>query len=97
MKYPDAERVKGMILWWASLSGPTALPGNYTVKLSKNGSVVSEEQFELLKDPRSTASDEDRRMGGQPTSRQNVARFSQSFVVPVVLRFRIRVQRGWRS
>ena len=59
MKYPDAERVKGMILWWASLSGPTALPGNYTIKLSKNGSEVSEAQFELLKDPRSTASPED--------------------------------------
>lgn len=59
MQYPDAEKVKGMILWWASLSGPKALPGKYTVKLSKNGTVLSEQEFTLLKDPRSSATDED--------------------------------------
>jgi photosystem II stability/assembly factor-like uncharacterized protein len=59
MKYPEAEKVKGMILWWASLNGPKALPGEYNVKLSKNGSSVSEQTFTLLKDPRSTATDED--------------------------------------
>lgn len=59
MQYPDAEKVKGMILWWASLSGPKALPGEYTVKLSKNGTVISEQEFTLLKDPRSSATDED--------------------------------------
>lgn len=59
MQYPDAEKVKGMILWWASLSGPKALPGDYSVKLAKNGKIVSEQTFTLLKDPRSTASDDD--------------------------------------
>lgn len=59
MQYPDAEKIKGMILWWASLSGPKALPGNYSIKLTKNGKVVSEQNFTLLKDPRSTASEED--------------------------------------
>lgn len=59
LKYPDAEKVKGMILWWASLSGPKALPGTYVVKLSNNGNTVSEQTFNLLKDPRSSASDED--------------------------------------
>jgi photosystem II stability/assembly factor-like uncharacterized protein len=59
MQYPDAEKVKGMILWWASLSGPKALPGEYVVKLSKNGAIVSEQTFNLLQDPRSSASEED--------------------------------------
>ncbi len=59
MQYPDAEKVKGMILWWASLKGPKALPGDYKVKLNKNGQIVSEETFSLLLDPRSTASPED--------------------------------------
>lgn len=59
LKYPDAEKVNGMILWWASLSGPTALPGDYSVKLSKNGQALSEQTFTLLKDPRSSASKED--------------------------------------
>jgi hypothetical protein len=59
MQYPDAEKVKGMILWWASLRGPKALPGDYTVKLSKNGILYSEQTFTLLKDPRSSASEED--------------------------------------
>jgi len=59
LQYPDAEKVKGMILWWASLSGPKALPGDYTIKLSKNGKVASEQTFTLLKDPRSSATDED--------------------------------------
>jgi len=59
LKYPDAEKVKGMILWWASLNGPTALPGEYKVMLSKNGKELSEQKFTLLKDPRSSANDED--------------------------------------
>ncbi|MFK5958026.1 MAG: glycosyl hydrolase [Lutibacter sp.] len=58
MQYPDAEKIKGMILWWASLRGPKALPGDYKVKLSKNGISVSEQTFTLLKDPRSSATGE---------------------------------------
>jgi len=58
MMYPDAEKVKGMILWWASLSGPKALPGNYTVELTKNGTSKSQE-FTILKDPRTEATDAD--------------------------------------
>ena len=37
MRYDGAERLKGMILWSASLRGAKAVPGNYTVKLSVNG------------------------------------------------------------
>ena len=58
MMYPGAEKVKGMILWWGSLNGPMALPGNYTVELSKNGKSVSKD-FAILEDPRSTVSPED--------------------------------------
>ncbi len=59
MQYPDAEKVKDMILWWASLQGPKALPGEYMVKLSKNGNQVNEQTFTLLKDPRSSATEKD--------------------------------------
>jgi photosystem II stability/assembly factor-like uncharacterized protein len=59
LHYPDAEKVKGMILWWASLKGPKALPGDYKVALSKNGKAISEQSFTILKDPRSNASEKD--------------------------------------
>ena len=59
MQYPDAEKVKGMILWWASLKGPKALPGEYIVKMDLNGNQVAEQTFNLLLDPRSSASKED--------------------------------------
>ena len=58
MMYPDAEKIKGMILWWASLSGPKALPGSYIVELSKN-KLKKTQEFNILKDPRSSASLED--------------------------------------
>ncbi|MFD0993337.1 VPS10 domain-containing protein [Tenacibaculum geojense] len=54
MMYPGAERVKGMILWWASLSGPMALPGNYKVTLTHNDTSVSK-NFSILRNPTSEA------------------------------------------
>jgi len=36
-EYKGAEELDGMILWWASLTGPKAVPGNYTVELEVNG------------------------------------------------------------
>lgn len=59
MRYPDAEKVDGMILWWASLNGPTALPGTYKVSLSKNGQQIETQTFEILKDPRIKSTDAD--------------------------------------
>ena len=50
-----AERLPGMILWWANLGGPKAVPGTYGVHLNYNGSVQSKE-FEILADPRAEAS-----------------------------------------
>lgn len=54
MRYPDADRFDGMIMWAASMNGPRALPGNYKVRLTVNGK-SSETDFEILKDPRSDA------------------------------------------
>lgn len=55
MMYTGAERVDSMILWWGSLDGPKAVPGNYSVELSVNGKTQSQ-TFNILKDPRSSAS-----------------------------------------
>ena len=50
MMYSGAERVQGIILWWASLSGPMALPGDYKVTL-KVGDVEKTQGFTILKNP----------------------------------------------
>ncbi|KAA3641510.1 MAG: glycosyl hydrolase [Bacteroidetes bacterium] len=59
MKYADARKFKGMVLWWGSLSGPVALPGFYKVALSVDGQ-VQEQTFEILANPLSESSDADR-------------------------------------
>src|SRR6056297_2981490 len=46
-----AERLDGMILWWANLSGPKAVPGTYKVSLNVNGTDQTE-NFTILSDPR---------------------------------------------
>lgn len=58
MAYEGAKGFEGMILWWASLNGPTALPGKYSVRLTVNGD-VQEADFNILKDPRSDATPAD--------------------------------------
>jgi photosystem II stability/assembly factor-like uncharacterized protein len=57
MTYDGAERLPGMILWWASLQGPRAIPGTYKVSLSIEDSVTSSvvemsQPFTILADPR---------------------------------------------
>ena len=51
MRYPDAERVPGAVLWGGSVAGPIAVPGIYQVKLT-----IGEEshirEWEWKKDPR---------------------------------------------
>ena len=46
-----AEKLDGMILWWANLSGPKAVPGTYKVSLNVNGNDQTE-NFTILPDPR---------------------------------------------
>ena len=54
MRYPGASTFPGMILWWATTNGPKVVPGEYKVELAVNGA-VQETSFQLLKDPRSSA------------------------------------------
>jgi photosystem II stability/assembly factor-like uncharacterized protein len=61
MMYPGAEKIKGMILWWASLDGPMALPGKYKVELSVNNE-KRYENFNILSNPTSEATENDMKM-----------------------------------
>jgi hypothetical protein len=55
MRYPDATRFEGMILWAGGTVGPKAVPGKYKAKLQV-GKESQEIEFEILKDPRSESS-----------------------------------------
>ena len=59
LKYPGATTFEGMILWWATTEGPTITPGQYTVEFTRNGKASQQQSFKVLKDPRSSASQED--------------------------------------
>lgn len=58
MNYRPAKRFDGMIFWAGSLSGPRAIPGNYTVQVALKDTMYSR-AFRILKDPRSKATEED--------------------------------------
>ena len=49
-----AEKLEGMILWWADLAGPRAVPGDYKVQLTVNGE-TSTQPFTVIPDPRAEA------------------------------------------
>jgi hypothetical protein len=51
----EADKLDGMIFWWASFSGPKAVPGTYKVHLNVNGSNQTQE-FKIIPDPRAEAS-----------------------------------------
>ena len=51
MRYPDAERVPGAILWGGMLSGPVAVPGIYTVKFTVGDKSMTQ-TWSWKKDPR---------------------------------------------
>ena len=55
MTYPAAKKFDGMIMWWSSLNGPQAVPGDYKVTL-KVGDIEQTQAFKILKDPRSEVS-----------------------------------------
>ncbi len=54
LQYPPAKKFEGMVLWWARLEGPRALPGRYQVRL-RVGDQSQTVGFELRQDRRSTA------------------------------------------
>ena len=58
LRYPDATRFPGMILWSGNTSGPQAAPGSYQVKLTVDGKTMAE-TFEVRKDPRVSTTQEE--------------------------------------
>ena len=55
LSYDPATKFDGMILWWGSLNGPKAKPGDYTVILSVNGKTQAQD-FKVLQRPNSEGS-----------------------------------------
>ena len=51
MRYADAVRFPGMILWAGETRGPRIVPGNYQVKLTVDGKTMTE-SFAVKPDPR---------------------------------------------
>ncbi|MFZ2053113.1 MAG: hypothetical protein WAU81_02840 [Candidatus Aminicenantales bacterium] len=60
MRYPDAERVPGAVLWGGSTTGPIAVPGIYQAKLTI-GEETHIREWEWKIDPRIEASPQDLR------------------------------------
>lgn len=58
MRYEDAKDFEGMILWWAELDGPTAVPGSYEVRMQV-GEEMQSQVFEIMANPASEATVED--------------------------------------
>lgn len=58
LSYPQGTEFDGMILWWADVDGPMALPGNYVAVMTYAGKAIKQ-NFKVAKDPRSAASSED--------------------------------------
>ena len=58
MAYEGAERLDGMILWWASLDGPQAIPGSYKVSLKVNDQVLTQ-TFTIVADKRAESTSAD--------------------------------------
>ena len=61
MTYDGAERLDGMILWWASLDGPQAIPATYKVSLKVNDEEMAQ-PFTIVADPRAESSLADMQM-----------------------------------
>jgi photosystem II stability/assembly factor-like uncharacterized protein len=58
MRYEDTERVPGAVLWGGMLSGPTAVPGVYKVKLTVGEKSVTQ-SWMWKKDPRLSTTQEE--------------------------------------
>jgi uncharacterized protein (DUF2164 family) len=58
MRYPDAVRFPGMILWAGETRGPKIVPDNYQVKLTVDGQTMTQ-SFEVKPDPRLTTTSAD--------------------------------------
>ncbi|HEX9163629.1 MAG TPA: glycosyl hydrolase, partial [Thermoanaerobaculia bacterium] len=58
LRYPDAKKFPGMILWAGGTTGPKVLPGTYTARLTVGDQTVTA-PVEVRQEPRSTASPAD--------------------------------------
>jgi len=58
LRYADATRFPGMILWAGETRGPRIAPGSYQVKLTVDGKTMTE-SFEVKPDPRLTTTGAD--------------------------------------
>lgn len=53
MLYPSVTEVEGNnVMWAGGISGARVVPGKYTVRLLQKNKMISEQTFEILKDPR---------------------------------------------
>ncbi|HBE11524.1 MAG TPA: glycosyl hydrolase, partial [Flavobacteriales bacterium] len=59
MRYEKADDFDGLLMWWGTLNGPVAPPGNYTVELALDRDTLVS-SFEVLMDPRAECTREDR-------------------------------------
>ena len=55
----NATGLPGLIMWGGSLAGPKVVPGNYQVRFSVDGKVISTENFAVKADPRIAATQGD--------------------------------------
>jgi len=60
LRYEDATRFKGLILWGGGLEGPQVVPGRYQVRLTAGGASQTR-TFEVRGDPRLATSPDDYR------------------------------------
>jgi len=58
MRYPDAVRVPGAVLWGGTLRGPVAVPGVYQVRLTVGNKSMTQ-SWQWKKDPRLETSQEE--------------------------------------
>jgi photosystem II stability/assembly factor-like uncharacterized protein len=58
MSWPAATKFPGMVLWTGDPAAPVAVPGTYQARLTAAGKTLTE-SFEIRKDPRSSATQED--------------------------------------
>lgn len=58
LRYPSAEGFPGLVLWNRDLDGPFVVPGTYRARLTA-GEQSFENTFEILRDPRSSATPAD--------------------------------------
>ncbi len=57
LRYPDATRVPGAVIWGGNMAGPKIVPGTYTATLSVGGKTIPR-HFKVILDPRYKVSQE---------------------------------------